>query len=89
MNVSLLVDGEEIKINEFVEDFFGKTLQGAVSALKEVKSDWKELDIKLKIYRRIILFLSSKLQFHNHNNLTKSNCLSQNFLVCEATRTIP
>ena len=25
-----------------------KTLQGAVSTLKEVNRDWKELDIKLK-----------------------------------------
>ena len=48
MKVSLFVDGKEIKINEFVEDFFGKTLQGAVSTLKEVNRDWKELDIKLK-----------------------------------------
>ena len=48
MKVSLLVDGKEIKINEFVEDFFGKTLLGAVSTLKEVNRDWKELDIKLK-----------------------------------------
>lgn len=48
MKVSLLVDGKEIKINEFVEDFFGKTLQGAVSTLKEVNRGWKELDIKLK-----------------------------------------
>ncbi len=44
----MLVDGEEIKINEFVEDFFGKTLQAAVSTLKEVNRDWKQLDIKLK-----------------------------------------
>ena len=48
MKVRLLVDGKEIEINEFVEDFFGKTLQGAVSTLKEVNRDWKELDIKLK-----------------------------------------
>ena len=48
LKVSLLVDGEEIKINEFVEDFFGRTLQGAVSTLKEVNRNWKELDIKLK-----------------------------------------
>ena len=48
MKVSLLVDGKEIKINEIVEDFFGKTLQGAVSTLKEVNRDWKKLDIKLK-----------------------------------------
>ena len=46
MKVSLFVDGK--KINEFVEDFFGKTLQGAVSTLKEVNMDWKELNIKLK-----------------------------------------
>ena len=48
MKISLLVDGKEIKINEFVEDFFGNTLQGAVSTLKEVNRNWKELDIKLK-----------------------------------------
>ena len=48
MKVNLFVDGKEIKINEFVEDFFGKTLQGAVSTLKEVNKDWKELYIKLK-----------------------------------------
>ena len=48
LKVSLLVDGKEIKINEFVEDFFGRTLQGAISTLKEVNRNWKELDIKLK-----------------------------------------
>jgi len=48
LKVYLLVDGKEIKINEFVEDFFGRTLQGAVSTLKEVNRDWKEIDIKLK-----------------------------------------
>jgi hypothetical protein len=39
-----LVDGKVIKINEFVEDFFGGTLLGAVSTLKEVNRDWKELE---------------------------------------------
>ena len=48
LKVSLSVDGKEIEINDFVEDFFGRTLQGAVSTLKEVNRDWKELDIKLK-----------------------------------------
>ena len=48
LKVYLLVDGKEIKINEFVEDFFGRTLKGAVSTLKEVNRDWKEIDIKLK-----------------------------------------
>ena len=48
MAVSLSIDGEIIELNEFVAKFFASTLEGAVSALRGINSNWKELCITVK-----------------------------------------
>ena len=47
LDVSLSIDGEDIELNEFVSDFLGGTLKGAVSSLQGVNRNWKELNIKV------------------------------------------
>lgn len=47
MNVKLLVDGEEIDLNEFVVKILSGTLMGAVTSLRGIKKDWKEIEVKL------------------------------------------
>lgn len=45
MNAKLLVDGEEVDLNEFVEKILGGTLVGAVTSLRGVKKDWKKIEL--------------------------------------------
>ncbi|MCS7121127.1 MAG: hypothetical protein NZ895_00765 [Archaeoglobaceae archaeon] len=47
MEVRLEIDGDEIELNEFVKKILGKTLEGMISTLKGVKSDWKILKIEV------------------------------------------
>ncbi|MEM3731787.1 MAG: hypothetical protein QW667_07610 [Candidatus Bathyarchaeia archaeon] len=47
MNVKLTVDGEEISLNEFVAKILGGTIVGAVTSLKGIKKEWKEIEIKI------------------------------------------
>lgn len=47
MDVKLLVDGEEIDLNEFVVKILSGTLMGAVTSLRGIKKDWKEIEVKL------------------------------------------
>lgn len=48
LDVKLSVDGEEISLNKFVAKFLGSTIAGAVSALRGVREDWKEIKIEVK-----------------------------------------
>ena len=48
LEVNLLIDGKTIELNEFTKDFLGGTLQGAVSPLRGINRNWKELVIKIK-----------------------------------------
>ena len=48
LEVSLSIDGKTIELNEFIKDFLGGTIQGAISPLKGIKSNWKQLEIKVK-----------------------------------------
>jgi hypothetical protein len=48
LDVKLSVDGEEISLNKFVVKILGGTVVGAVSALRGVKEDWKEIKIEIK-----------------------------------------
>jgi len=41
----LLVDGEEIDLNEFVEKILAGTIAGAVTSLRGIKKDWKKIEI--------------------------------------------
>lgn len=45
MNARLLVDGEEIDLNEFVEKMLEGTIIGAVTSLRGIKKDWKKIEI--------------------------------------------
>lgn len=48
LDVKLLVDGKEVSLNRFVAKFLGNTIAGAVSALRDVKEDWREIRIEIK-----------------------------------------
>jgi len=47
LDVELFVDGEEINLNEFVEKILSGALVGAVTSLRGIKKDWKEISIKV------------------------------------------
>ena len=47
MNTKLLVDGEMIDLNEFVVKILGGTIVGAVTSLRGIKKDWKEIEIRV------------------------------------------
>jgi hypothetical protein len=48
LEVSLLIDGKAIELNDFSKDFLGGTIQGAISPLRGIDSNWKQLEIKVK-----------------------------------------
>jgi hypothetical protein len=48
VEMEIVVDGEDVGANEFVQNVMGRAIAGAVSALKGVKADWKEIGIKVK-----------------------------------------
>jgi len=45
LKARLLVDGEEMDLNEFVGKILGGTIVGAVTSLRDVKKDWKKIEI--------------------------------------------
>ena len=47
MNARLLIDGEMVDLNEFVEKILGGTIVGAVTSLRGVKKDWKKIAIEV------------------------------------------
>ena len=47
LDVKLFVDGEEIDLNEFVAKMLSGTLVGAVTSLRGIKKDWKEIEVKV------------------------------------------
>ena len=47
MNTRLLIDGEVIDLNDFVEKILGGTVTGAVTSLRDVKKDWKKIEIQI------------------------------------------
>jgi len=48
LNVELLVDGEVVDLNEFVERVLGGTVVGAVTSLRGIKKDWARIEIRVK-----------------------------------------
>lgn len=48
MDTRLTVDGEEVEMNEFVERILGGTLVGAVTSLRGIKKEWKEIRVTVK-----------------------------------------
>jgi len=47
LDVKLFIDGEEIDLNEFVVKILSGTLVGAVTSLRGIKKDWKEIMVKV------------------------------------------
>ena len=47
MNTRLLVDGEVIDLNDFVEKILSGTIAGAVTSLRDIKKDWKKIEIQV------------------------------------------
>ena len=47
LEAKLFVDGEEIHLNEFVVKILGGTIVGAVTSLRGIKKDWKEIEVKV------------------------------------------
>jgi hypothetical protein len=47
LNIKLLVDGEAVELNEFVEKILSGTVVGAVTSLRGINKDWKKIEIKV------------------------------------------
>lgn len=47
LDVKLSVDKEEIDLNEFVAKILSGTIAGAVTSLRGIKKDWKEIEVKV------------------------------------------
>ena len=45
MNARVMVDGEELELNEFVEKILAGTVVGAVTSLRGVNKDWKKIEV--------------------------------------------
>jgi hypothetical protein len=43
--VRLLIDDKEIDMNEFVVKILSGTIVGAVTSLRDIKKDWKKINI--------------------------------------------
>jgi len=48
VDLVIVVDGEEIDANMFVQNIKGRAIASAVSALKGVKEDWAEIAVTVK-----------------------------------------
>ncbi|UCE17041.1 MAG: hypothetical protein JSV12_08570, partial [Candidatus Bathyarchaeota archaeon] len=47
LDVKLFVDGEKIDLNEFVVQILSGALVGAVTSLRGIKKDWKEIEVRV------------------------------------------
>lgn len=47
MRLELKVDSKEIPLNEFVEKILVGTIVGAITSLKGIKENWKNIEIKI------------------------------------------
>jgi hypothetical protein len=48
MDVEITVDGEEIPLNEFVEQIIGNMVVGGVESLKGVDENWNNISINIE-----------------------------------------
>jgi hypothetical protein len=45
LNVKLSVDDKEIDLNDFVVKILGGTIVGAVTSLRDIKKEWKKINV--------------------------------------------
>jgi hypothetical protein len=47
LKVKLSVDGKQVELNEFVSKILGGTIVGAVTSLRGISKEWKEIKIEV------------------------------------------
>ncbi len=47
METKLVVDGQEIPLNDFVEKILRGMLSGAVTSLQGIKEDWQKIELEI------------------------------------------
>jgi len=47
LDVQLRVDGKPVELNEFAVKILGGTIAGAVTSLRGIKKDWREIRIEV------------------------------------------
>ena len=47
LDVKLFDDGKDIALNKFATKMLGGTLVGAVTSLRGIEKDWKEINVKV------------------------------------------
>jgi hypothetical protein len=47
LDVKLHVDGKPVELNEFVVKILAGTIAGAVTSLRGIKKDWREIRIEV------------------------------------------
>jgi hypothetical protein len=47
MNARLVVDGQEVNLNEFVERILSGMVVGAVTSLRGIKKDWTKIEVEV------------------------------------------
>jgi hypothetical protein len=45
MDTKLKIDGDEVELNEFVDKILAGTIVGAVTSLRGIKKNWKEISL--------------------------------------------
>jgi len=50
LEVKLSIDKKEVELNEFVSRILGGTIAGAVTSLRGINKEWKE--IKIEVVRK-------------------------------------
>ncbi len=48
MRVKLVVDGEEIPLNSYVQKVFANVISALISTLKGVDESWKSVEVELE-----------------------------------------
>ena len=48
MEVELIIDGEKIVMNDFVQKMLGNMVGGAVETLNGVEGGWSDVSLKIK-----------------------------------------
>jgi len=48
VDLKIVVDGEAVDVNEFVQNIIGRAIVGSVCVLKGVKEDWEEMELTVR-----------------------------------------
>lgn len=48
MEIELIIDGQDIPMNHFVQKIITGVVGGAVESLNDVEKDWKDLQLTIK-----------------------------------------